>query len=61
MLYVYFACLYPSCRIRTSSYRTRARARTHTHTEGGSGGRVNIFGDDSIGHWEKKSSYQHGV
>jgi hypothetical protein len=45
----------------------RARAHTHTHThtharaEGDSGGRVNILGDDNIGHWEKKSSYQHGV
>jgi hypothetical protein len=29
------------------------------YIQGDSWGKVSILGDDSIGHWEKKSSYEH--
>jgi hypothetical protein len=36
-----------------------ATASLDRHIQGDIGGKVNILGDDTIGHCEKKSSYEH--
>jgi hypothetical protein len=33
---------------------SHTHTHTHTHTQGGSGGKINIFGGDSTGHDENK-------